>query len=473
MKSNENKLGLGALIAISMGSMLGAGLFALPQTVAASAGVVALLLAWLITFGGMFSIAMIFQNLSLRAPTLDTGIYSYARAALGDYLGFSSAWGYWLSILAGNIGYLIMIGAALAVLFPSFGDGTSFTALILSSLIVWITTGLCLGGIKTATMVNSIVTLLKIVPIAIFIIIIVLAFRRDMFIGNILQPSNLGPLSQQVRNTMLATVWVFVGIEGASVFSSRARRRRDIGIATICSFITMFAILFAISVLPFGILPHGTLATLSNPSCGALLHHILGVHGNILMNGALVITVLGSFLSWILVSAEVPFSAAKRDNLFPEVFALENAQGTPVGALIIGAICQQIYLVAVYVFHIGYLKSILIAASMIIPPYLFSTIYAMILVVTGRTYDGGFSASRVCDGVFSVVALIYGFWLFYAAGKYLLWSTILYVMGTMVFVVHRLIWGRRVFSNCLELGCCVALALCAIISGCTLYFHSG
>ena len=40
---------------------------------------------------------------------------------------------------------------------------------------------------------------------------------------------NLGSILHQVKSTMLVTLWVFIGIEGASVYSARAARRSDVG----------------------------------------------------------------------------------------------------------------------------------------------------------------------------------------------------------------------------------------------------
>jgi arginine:ornithine antiporter/lysine permease len=33
----------------------------------------------------------------VRKPALDSGVYAYAKAGFGEYLGFFSAFGYWAS----------------------------------------------------------------------------------------------------------------------------------------------------------------------------------------------------------------------------------------------------------------------------------------------------------------------------------------------------------------------------------------
>ena len=93
----SGKLGLISLIALVVGSMLGGGVSSLPQNMAKGASPAAVMIGWLITGVGMLALAFVYQSLSTRKPKLDAGPYAYARAGFGDFVGFNSAWGYWLS----------------------------------------------------------------------------------------------------------------------------------------------------------------------------------------------------------------------------------------------------------------------------------------------------------------------------------------------------------------------------------------
>src|SRR3546814_17819954 len=97
-KAGSARLGLGALVALVVGSMIGGGVFSLPQNMASGAAPAAVLIGWLITGVGMLALAFVYQGLSTRKPDLDSGPYAYARAGFGDFIGFNSAWGYWLKI---------------------------------------------------------------------------------------------------------------------------------------------------------------------------------------------------------------------------------------------------------------------------------------------------------------------------------------------------------------------------------------
>ncbi|WP_459251728.1 amino acid permease, partial [Metapseudomonas phytobenefica] len=113
MSESSDKLRLGALVALVVGSMVGGGIFSLPQNVAASASAGATLIGWLITGVGMLMLAFVFQTLANRKPKLDGGVYAYAKAGFGDYMGFSSAWGYWISAWIGNVSYMVLLFSTL------------------------------------------------------------------------------------------------------------------------------------------------------------------------------------------------------------------------------------------------------------------------------------------------------------------------------------------------------------------------
>ena len=78
-KINNNKLGVFALAAIVVSSMIGGGIYSLPQNMAATASAGAVFLAWIITGIGIYFIARTFSILSLVRPDLTTGIYSYSK----------------------------------------------------------------------------------------------------------------------------------------------------------------------------------------------------------------------------------------------------------------------------------------------------------------------------------------------------------------------------------------------------------
>ncbi|PXX74200.1 arginine:ornithine antiporter, APA family [Pseudomonas sp. LAMO17WK12:I10] len=448
MSDTPGKLRLGALVALVVGSMIGGGIFSLPQNMAASADVGAVLIGWAITAVGMLTLAFVFQTLANRKPDLDGGVYAYAKAGFGDYMGFSSAWGYWISAWLGNVGYFVLLFSTLGYFFPLFGEGNTPAAVIGASLLLWAVHFLVLRGIKEAAFINLVTTVAKVVPLLLFVLIALFAFKLDIFTADIwgMKNPDLGSVMNQVRNMMLVTVWVFIGIEGASIFSARAEKRSDVGKATVIGFITVLLFLVLVNVLSLGIMTQPELAKLQNPSMAAVLEHVVGHWGAVLISVGLIISLLGALLSWVLLCAEIMFAAAK-DHTMPEFLRKENANHVPVNALWLTNAMVQIFLVITLFSASTYLSLIYLATSMILVPYLWSAAYAVLLAVRGETYEAAL-AERKKDLLIGSIALLYAIWLLYAGGvKYLLLSALLYAPGAILFAKAKRELGKPIFTN--------------------------
>ncbi len=436
--ASGNKLRLGALTALVIGSMVGSGVFSLPQNMAAGAGPLAIIIGWGITAVGMLALVFVYQSLATRKPDLDAGPYAYAKAGFGPFVGFNSAWGYWISAWVGNVSYAVIVFSALSYFFPSFGDGNTWQAVLGASVLLWAIHLLIMAGVRQAAIVNLIVTVAKIAPIVLFVGIVAVAFKVDVWsldftgLGN----ASLGSIMDQVKSTMLVTLWVFIGIEGASVFSARAERRKDIATATVLGFLTCLALYALVSLLSLGILSQPELAALKNPSMAGVLEAVVGPWGAILINLALVVSVVGAFLAWTLLAAEIPHVAGK-DGTMPKFFGHENARGVPSTSLVITNLLVQAFLVVTLFAQSTYQALFYIASAAILVPYIFSGAYAAKLAITGEGY--GAAESRNGALVIGLVATVYGLWLVYAAGlSYLFMCAILYAPGVAFYV-----WARR------------------------------
>ena len=132
------KLKLPALTALVVGSMIGGGIFSLPQNMASGAGAGAILIGWGITFVGMLMLAFVFQTLANRKPEIEGGVYGYARAGFGPYMGFNSAWGYWISAWIGNVSYFVVLFSALGSFdaLGFFGEGNTLPAIVCASVLL-------------------------------------------------------------------------------------------------------------------------------------------------------------------------------------------------------------------------------------------------------------------------------------------------------------------------------------------------
>ena len=77
MANNTKKLGVIALASVVVSSMVGGGIYSLPQNMAAQASVGAVIIAWVVTGIGMFFLANSFRILSDIRPDLKAGIMCF------------------------------------------------------------------------------------------------------------------------------------------------------------------------------------------------------------------------------------------------------------------------------------------------------------------------------------------------------------------------------------------------------------
>ena len=438
-------LALPALVALVVGSMIGSGIFALPSQMAASAAPGPLMIGWSITGVGMLMLAFVFQGLAKRKPEVDGGVYGYARAGFGEYVGFTSAWGYWVSAWVGNVAYLVLLMSTLGYWFPDFEGGTTAPAIVGASVLLWVVHWLAISGVRNAAFVNVIVTIAKVVPIVTFIAIAAVGFSSGLFTADFWgDDAGLGSTADQVKNMMLVTVWVFIGIEGAAVYSKRAQSRKDVGRATVLGFVGVLALLLAVNLLSYGLMAQANLAGLSDPSMAGLLENEVGSWGAGFISAGLVISLLGALIAWVLLAVEI-LRLPALDQVLPGVFAKENLHGAPASALWLTNLSVQAMLVWTLVNDSTYTKLIYLATSLILLPYLWSAAYQVKLALTGETYDGDRTRGR--DLVVGTVALGYAVWLVYAGGwQYVLVAGLFYLVGTALFAWARLQNHKRMFT---------------------------
>ena len=437
MASAEQKMSLTQLTAMVVGSMVGAGIFSLPRTFASATGPFGAVIAWLIAGTGMYMLARVFQTLAERKPDLDAGVFAYAKAGFGDYPGFLSAFGYWIGSCIGNVSYWVLIKATLGTFFPVFGDGNTVMAIIVASIGIWLFHFMILKGVQQAAFVNTIVTIAKVIPILVFIVIMLFFFRADMFRGNFYGGGLEGNLFQQVKATMLVTVFVFIGIEGASVYSRYAQQRSHVGVATIVGFIGVTAMMVLVTLTPYGALHRADVADMRQPSMAVVLEAVVGHWGAVFVSLGLIVSVLGAYLAWSLICAEVLFAAAKNKDM-PKLFATENANRVPAAALLLSNIVVQIIVMTTYFSRDAFALMLSLTSAMSLIPYLFVAAYGFRVSKRGETYDMQ-PEGRHRDLIIAFVAMVYTAFMIYAGGlKFILLSAILYGPGTLLYI-----WARR------------------------------
>ncbi|CEG28881.1 amino acid permease [Bacillus sp. B-jedd] len=424
----QGKLGLWILTALVVGNMVGSGIFMIPRSLSEAASPAGVLMAWGLTGFGVLMTVLVFGNLAIRKPEMQGGPQIYAKELFkpgtqaSTLSGFMATWGYWIGNLAGNIAIITTFAGYLSTFFPiltsqaewftiggltvKVGNGLTF---IVCTMLLWATHLIILRGIENAGRLNFAATAAKVVGFVLFIIVGLFAFSKT----NILpltaprvdaSGQTIGLLGQ-VNSAALTTLWAFVGVESAVVFASRAKKPIDVKRASILGLLIALAIYIGISALVMGMLGQDELIASDKPLIDAIIK-VLGPAGGQALAALGLISLIGSTLGWVMLSAEIPFQAAKQ-GLFLPSFQKENKKGIPVYSMVITNALGQLFIFSTISNSISQAFEfvIIIATLSYLVPYFIASLYQLKLVITGETYLG--DRSRLTDGIIAAISTIY------------------------------------------------------------------
>ncbi|MDE6529006.1 MAG: amino acid permease [Muribaculaceae bacterium] len=436
------KLGFWGLTALVFGLMVGVGIYNLPQNMASVASPLAVLTAWLVTAAGIFPLVLSFKWLSNRYPQYNAGLYQYPQAQFGNYAGFNIAWGYWLCTAFSNVAYGVMLNDSFGAFFPVLLNH-GWPTVLFGTVLIWLMYWIVARGIKTAKIVNTLLACVKVVMLVFIIIVFVLFFKSGLFEMNIWQHGvQLDGIGTQVKNSMMITLFCFFGVEGAVMMSARAKRPKDVGRAGFAGFLISLVLYVAVSVLCFGLLAKAELSGLNNPSIAYILRLICGEWAYWFVVSAVIVSLLGGWVAWTLVVAQVPYEAAML-RILPEQFRRLNRHGMPAYGLVASSVVMTLFLLLVVMADDVYLAALQITGLMIIPCYLFTGIFLLQ------------KADNLKIRLVAVVTTLFCLWMAYAGGlKELLMTSVFYLLGTGFYVKARRQYapGAPVFTKYEKVG---------------------
>lgn len=463
-QDNQQGLGTFKLSMFAIGTTLASGVFSLSGDFAAGgAYTLAVLIGWAICGIGMLGLTMCFFKLSVVKPNLTSGIFSYAREGFGEYIGFNSAWGYWMSAILAQLSFVTLLFASLGNFFDVFGSGNNLVSMVVASIYVWALAVLVLRGVNEAVTINAVVVIAKIVPIAVALIAIILggAFKMDIFLQNFSGVEGGLSLMDQVKSTVYTTVWIFIGIEGAVVLSGRGKNTKVAGKATIISFVSLFVLYVLISFLSMGVMPAEELAALGNPPLAGIVESVVGPWGAALVNIAVIISLGGAMFTYTILCVDSAYGPAEQ-GAFPEILKKVNKYNAPTWSVIITCLIVQLFIVIIYFNEGTYQAVYAMSTSAIMVPYVFSAFYYLKLMIKGEGMEHD-TGSKGIAWLIAIVGSIYGVWLLYASGvTYILIATMLYAPGTLMYLYHRKKEGQKYFRNTTDLVICIALMIALV-----------
>ena len=421
----SGKLGFWGLTALVFGLMVGVGIYNLPQNMAAVASPGAVALSWLITGAGILPLVFAFKYLSDKFPQYNAGLYQYAQAGFGNFTGFNIAWGYWLCTAFSNITYGVMLNDSCGAFYPALLEH-GWQTVVFASVLIWVMYYIVSRGVKTAKIVNTLLAVIKIVMLIFIIVVFVMFFNLHLFEADVwgaaFSSDNIGT---QIKSTMMITLFCFFGVEGAVMMSARAKKSSDVGKAGFAGFFISLLLYMAVSLLCFGLMGRAKLAQLPDPSISYILQDVCGSWSYWFVISAVIVSLLGGWVAWTLVVAQVPYEAALV-GIMPKVFTRLNRHGMPAFGLFASSVVMELFLLMVVMADDAYLAALHITGLMIIPCYFFTGLF---LLKKGE----GWKIKTV-----ALVATLFCCWMAYAGGLLgMLLTSVFYLAGIGFYIRAR------------------------------------
>jgi len=351
MKSLKKEIGIVTLVCISVGSMLGSGIFALPAVMGAVSGP-SLILAILISSIITCFLAMSYVELGATFP-LTGGPYVLPRLALGDFGGFLIGWSYCFYLFISTAAILDIFIVYLGFYIPALAVGGNLTTLGLSIAVavLWLLTLINVLGVKWGGLYSIVTTFGKLLPLFAFGIISLFFFKEENFIP--FMPFGFSGVTIAVT----LFFWAFTGFETVVVPTGEVKKPEiTIPIAMVISLgVTIFAYLFLATTFVgmidwqgLNIKAHdwqaiGNLqSSFSSVAAGLKLPWLaaLATFGAIMATS-------GSGGSWVLVQGRMPFAMANDGLFFKYLSQIHPIYKTPSASIIFASILTTVLLIAI------------------------------------------------------------------------------------------------------------------------------
>ncbi len=433
--TEKRTLGLWTSTSLVAGSMIGAGVFLLPASLAPFGGIS--IAGWILSAGGALCLAFVLARLGATMPRVG-GPYAYGRAGFGDFVGFWIAWSYWISLLAGNAALAVATASYATVFLPGMGASPA-AGLVVALIALWSLTLVNAHGLHTAGRVQLVTTVLKLLPLAAIGTIGFLYFQPGHF--EPFNPTGTGAFSA-VTATVTLTLWAFLGLEVATIPADSVRDpRRTIPRATIIGTTVAAVIYITCTFAVMGIIAPAELSTTTAPFADAA-GSIWGPWGRWLIGAGATIACFGALNGWVLLTGQIPRAAAL-DSLLPDRFARLSRRGTPTAGLFLSSILVSLLIAMNYTRGLvdAFTFLIRLATLATLVPYVFTSMTGLMFALRERPVDGPMPRIALGRAAVAVLAFAFAVWAIAGAGaETVFWGFLLLVAGIPVFALMR--WRR-------------------------------
>ncbi|GAA0116426.1 APC family permease [Clostridium senegalense] len=324
--SNKKKIGFWSIVLLGINSIIGSGIFLLPNQAMeligpASLGVILFDMLLVVSIalcfaevGGMFS--------------KNGGPYVYAKEAFGSFVGFEVGFMKWAIGIIAWATMAVGFVTALSAVWPAAGEG------MMKNIIIIVILGglgiINILGVSISKILNNIITVGKLVPLFIFIAVGIFFIKganfTPVFPGGVYQGGSFGAAA-------LLIFYAFTGFESIAVAAEDMENpEKNIPKAIITVMIIVSVVYLLIQAVSIGILGE-QLALTKTPVADASAV-FLGSWGGILVTAGTLISIGGINIAASFITPRTAVALAE-DGLLPKCLNKYNKKGTPYIAIIV------------------------------------------------------------------------------------------------------------------------------------------
>ena len=412
LDDQAHRLGLPSATALVIGSIIGTGVFTMPA-VLAGAGTSSILTLGVIAVGAVL-LGVLFGQLTRRVPHHEGGVYAYARHEFGDFAGYLTAWCYWITCWAGNAAIVASWVLYVESLF-GIDNPSAWTNFGIALTGLWIPALVNLAGVRQMAWFQNVTVVLKFLPL------LLVGTLGWFFVSS----ANFGPFNASGGSLYDAAnlaagvaLFSFIGVECAAIAAGRVKDpRRNVGKASVIGTALSGFLYVAVTAAVMGLVPHDELVDDGAPFVAAF-ETMFGGAGWIgkLVALTAVISGIGALNGWTLVTAEMPYAAAK-DGLFLHQFTKENRHGAPWFGIVASTLVASALMGWSYASATGldvFTDLVYLSVVTVAIPYFLSACAQVAYLASRRRAVRGWAFAR--DGAVALVGLLFSLWVTFASG---------------------------------------------------------
>jgi APA family basic amino acid/polyamine antiporter len=341
--------------AIVVGTIIGSGIFLVPQEMMRAVGSSGMVyLAWIV--GGLLSLfgAMTYAELGAMMP--DTGgEYVYLRGAYGDLPAFLYMWTWFSVAKPASIASVTTGLARTLAIFPALAwlDGVALHgswqltwSQLFAIVATWLITGLNYLGIRKAGDFQLFFTWLK---GALIVVIAGVCFASSR--GS---PLNFHTFFSGAQGgiggfmiALIAALWAYDGWNDLTMVAGEVRRpERSLPMALIAGLFIVGGLYMATNAAIQYILPAAQIAASPRPAVTAMAF-VTGGWGAALVSVAMATSILVTLNGTIMSGARIPFAAARDKLFFAKMATIHPRFQSPSTSLVVQGLLATLLLLAV------------------------------------------------------------------------------------------------------------------------------